>query len=391
LDAVIIDPEPLAEENEMECEEGAPFVLPRHKVLKANFRLDSKAFMLTYNSRAFDLQTWGAFKSFTETTAMSLRATGWSACLEEAGKKYHMHAYYFWNNGEGVKLRNIDKLIFRTVHPRVDRCNVSHPPLFKKAAEHGMWYVYVKKLGTIYSDSNYKPWQSYVPDASWLVSLWTARKMTHEQYEELSSTFRSGHASRMRDLESVRHTERALAVRKHLLHEKKDLEKIKLNDFRTYPEIEEFVSYFMRPSRRRPILAIIGPTGTGKSELAASTLRRICKILSVSDFVEVTVGDNGSLDLSDFNIEMHGGILLDGVGDAQMLADHRETLQGRAKEDRGGKSSTMMYAYSFTLARRAVVATMDNAASNLTFFGNHHWLSDQKNVIALRWTAAAWI
>ena len=47
LDAVIIDPEPLAEVNDLECEEGAPLVLPRHKVLKASFRLDSKAFMLT--------------------------------------------------------------------------------------------------------------------------------------------------------------------------------------------------------------------------------------------------------------------------------------------------------------------------------------------------------
>lgn len=215
--------------------------------------------------------------------------------------------------------------------------------------------------------------------------------MTHEQYEQLSVTFRSGHTSRMQELESVRRTERALAVRKHLLHEKQDLEKIVLDEFRSYPEIEEFVPYFERPSRRRPIFVIIGPTGTGKSELDVSVLRRICKILQVREFIGVTVGDNGVLDMSDFNIEMHGGILLDGVGDAQMLADHRETLQGRAKEDLGGKSATMMYAYPFTLCRRAVVATLDNAASNLAFFGTHHWLSDKKNVIVLRLTAPAWM
>jgi hypothetical protein len=392
LDAVIIDPEPLAGGSDFECEEeGAPFVLPRHKVLQASFRLESKAFMLTYNSKSFDLQTWKAFQSFTKTTAMSLRATGWSACLEEMNKKYHAHAYYFWDNGEGVKLRNIDKFIFLTVRPRVDRCNVTHPPLFKKAAERGLWYVYVMKFGTIYADSNYMPWQQYVPDAAWLVSLWTARKMTHDQYEQLSATFRSGHTSRMQDLECVRRTERALAVRKHLLREKKDLEQIVLRAFRSYPEIEEFVAYFQRPSRRRPIFAIIGPTGTGKSELAAYVLRRICEILRVREFIEVTVGDNGSMDMSDFDIEMHGGILLDGVGDVQMLADHRETLQGRAKVDLGGKSSTMMYAYPFTLCRRAVVATLDNAASNLNFFGTHHWLSDKKNVIVLRLTAPAWM
>jgi hypothetical protein len=195
----------------------------------------------------------------------------------------------------------------------------------------------------------------------------------------------------MQDLACVRRSERALAVSRHLLHEKQDLENIAVSVFRIFPEIEEFVSYFTRPARRRPILAIIGPTGTSKSELAADILRRICFILRVPEFIEVTVEDNGSLDMSDFNIEMHGGILLDGVGDAQMLADHRETLQGRAKKDLGGKSSTMMYAYPFTLCRRAVVATLDNAASNLRFFGAHHWLSQRSNVIVLRLTAPAWM
>ena len=78
-------------------------------------------------------------------------------------------------------------------------------------------------------------------------------------------------------------------------------------------------------------MAIIGPTGTGKSELAAYILRRICDILRVREFIDVTVEDNGSLDMSDFSITMHGGIVLDGVGDTQMLAHHRETLKAVRK------------------------------------------------------------
>ena len=42
-------------------------------------------------------------------------------------------------------------------------------------------------------------------------------------------------------------------------------------------------------------------------------------------------------------METHAGILLDGVGDVQLLVDLRETLQGRAKAERGGKSATMVY------------------------------------------------
>lgn len=95
--------------------------------------------------------------------------------------------------------------------------------------------------------------------------------------------------------------------------------------------------------------------------------------------------------MSEFDIASDAGVLLDGVGDAQMLHRHREALQGRAKEGRGGKSSTMMYSYPFTLCRRAVVATMDLSAANLQHFQKHHWLSDKRNVIVLRLAEQAWV
>ena len=56
----------------------------------------------------------------------------------------------------------------------------------------------------------------------------------------------------------------------------------------------------------------------------------------------MTVQGDGNLDLSRFDVETNAGVLLDGVGDALMLHAHRESLQGRVKEDFGGKSSTMM-------------------------------------------------
>ena len=125
--------------------------------------------------------------------------------------------------------------------------------------------------------------------------------------------------------------------------------------------------------------------------LAADVLRRVGLMLGLSRYKEVTVECDDALDLSEFNIEVDAGVLFDGVGDAMMLHRHREALQGRAKENRGGRSATMMYAYPFTLCRRAVVATMDLSATNLGFFESHHWLSDRRNVILLRLEQRAWI
>ena len=104
----------------------------------------------------------------------------------------------------------------------------------------------------------------------------------------------------------------------------------------------------------------------------------------------MTVEGDSQLDLSEFELTKHAGVLLDGVGDALMLKQHREALQGRAKKCRGGKSATMMYSYAFTLCRRAVIATMDLSAKNLHLLTTDHWLSDSKNVMVLRLTEAAW-
>ena len=51
----------------------------------------------------------------------------------------------------------------------------------------------------------------------------------------------------------------------------------------------------------------------------------------------------------------------------------------------------MIYAYPFTLARRAVVATMDLSAANLQAFDNDHWLSAPRNVIQLWLDEDAWV
>ena len=96
------------------------------------------------------------------------------------------------------------------------------------------------------------------------------------------------------------------------------------------------------------------------------------------------------MDLGEYSHEKHAGILLDGVGDVLFLQRHREVLQGRPKRDRGGKSSTMMYAYPFTLCRRAVVVTMDLSAENLDMLKKDHWLSDPRNVKVLELTSPAW-
>ena len=133
----------------------------------------------------------------------------------------------------------------------------------------------------------------------------------------------------------------------------------------------------------RPMLAIIGATNYGKSLLGAHVLREVGKRIGVDGFLEVTVEGTEHLDFSDFDRRVHAGVLLDGIGDALLLKQNREALQGRPKLCKGARSATMMYSYKYTLCNRAVVATFDLAAANLSAFKVDHWLSSEDNVVVL--------
>ena len=49
----------------------------------------------------------------------------------------------------------------------------------------------------------------------------------------------------------------------------------------------------------------------------------------------------------------------------------------------GAQSATMMYAYWYTVALRAIVATLVLSASNLAAFSKDHWLQNPLDVVHL--------
>ena len=111
----------------------------------------------------------------------------------------------------------------------------------------------------------------------------------------------------------------------------------------------------------------------------------------MTSFLEITVEDTDFFDFSEFSAREHSGVLLDGLGDVELLRRNRETLQGRPKITKGAKSPTMKHAHEFTLCKRAVVATCDLAAANLHLLMQDHWLSDPRNVLTLWLGEPAWV
>ena len=397
----------LSPEGALVTAEDTSATVPGHKVLVSSFRLHSRAFMVTYNSVSFTLDTWRDFKAWAQAFARKYGARAWAACFEESlhaapssgalasGKRYHGHAYFIWMDDVGIFLRSLDPLSFNDVRPRVDICkgpaSAANAWAPRRAALHGLWYVTVIKDGTVHSDTNFKPWLHYSPSAQWLTSLYDAKKMTHELFLKMSADFRTGHAKRKRDADAVVRHELEAAIVSHV---ESEMEALRLRGatrpFKDYPLVAAFVESFRVAEERRPILLLVGGTNTGKSLFAADVLRRVAEVVGTPSFLEVTVENDDNLDLSRFDHRKHAGVIFDGVGDALALWHHRETMQGRPKACCGGRSATMVYAYPFTFARRAVVVTMDLSARNLHLLDTDHWLNDSRNLCCWKLTAPAY-
>ena len=147
-----------------------------------------------------------------------------------------------------------------------------------------------------------------------------------------------------------------------------------------FPDVGRYVTSFQHARRRRPVILILGATGLGKSLMAGQILEKIGQALGLSEYLEITVEDDGHIDFSELDPDKHAGVLLDGLGDLLLLKRNRETLQERQQVLKGGRSQTMRYAYPFTLARRAVVVTMDLSAANIHLLDCDHWLPNSSNV-----------
>ena len=124
-------------------------------------------------------------------------------------------------------------------------------------------------------------------------------------------------AARKRDAEDAQRDVRACAVAHLVARELAGLKSRGLyKETSDFPEVDDYMELFKTSAWRRPVLVIIGATNLGKSVLAARVHEKVADALGLlpAAFAEVTVEDDGHLDLSALDVAKHSGVLLDGAG-----------------------------------------------------------------------------
>ena len=359
-----------------------------------DYRINTTAVLLTYMGVS-DLAQW---RRFTASVCQNYRAwqlKHWCATLEctQTGI-WHSHLMVQFTKKQDCAKT---KFAFEGIPPRADPNDILGDGFCKgkmqESINRGMFYCWADKIGTVRDENgvactagNYEPcWTQarckYAVLGKWPEKLWKAHKLTHEVYERYLFACRDGVIGRKRNLDAVR--ERQITEQQEEERAKRVL-RIRGNAalFQPFPEVpaaRAWLDLFKEDRLRYPLLIVVGPSSTGKTEWAKTLFRSPLelKVGSLEHFPEK---------MRSFTRGTHDGLILDDVRDLQFLVRHQEKVQGKYDATiEFGSTPGGGHAYHRDLYAIPIVVTANHTTLNLELLDTSDWLGSVTNRTVLRW------
>ena len=363
---------------------------------REGFKIRSEGVLLTYQSwpAADAPAVWHRFCTFAEASATAWQVKHWTATMEQNSEGgCHIHLMLQFTTAQ---CRSSCRFMFEGVRPNCSPNDYLNEGVCRKkmqqSIDRGMFYVWADKVGTLRLDSgaicvaaNYEPcWTSaartYPVLGKWPEALWKQRKVTSDKYEQYLFLTRDGVLARKRNLDAVREHEAAVAESAII---EATTKRLRSNPalYRPFPQVpaaQAWLATFQEDRLRCPVLIVLGPSQSGKTEWAKSLFKTP---------LELKVGglDIFPESMRAFDREKHDGIILDDVRDLKFLAEHQDKLQG--KYDARIEFATTpggTCAYSKYLFAAPVAVTINNSTRNLDFLLTHDWLRSERNRILIK-------
>ena len=367
-----------------------------------SYRIQSLGALLTYHN-VVDVAQWRRFVTHVESKVAEWGVRNWCATLERTKQgRLHIHLMMQYNAANSERFSAA--YTFEGL-----KCNVAPNDLLgegfsrrkmQESIDRGMFYVYADKLGTERDSTgaqctagNYFPcWtdkeRTYVVKGRWAQTLWQAHKLSHAVHEEYIFLCREGVLAKKRNLDAVREREAAAALKIEIDERTKRIRENPslYRPFPVVPAAVEWLKVFTRDAMRYPILIVVGPSMSGKTEWAKSLFRKPLelKIGSLEHFPER---------MRSFVRGEHDGLVLDDIRDLAFLVRHQDKLQGKydapvefASTPGGG------LAYFRDLYQVPVVATANRTTANLHFLEDketNDFLGDEGNRVVVHFPLPA--
>ena len=364
------------------------------------FRLQCVAVMLTYNG-AWTLDLWRQFLDFVRRHRTSWNVRWLCATLEKCqARKYHVHLMLQFSKTIDV-LSSAFQFCGMKPNARPEDSAAGGrrgSPSPQRSIDRGFFYVYANKIGTARDEGgdlcvsgNYAPvWTStkmkYAVAGKWAEDLWKQRKLPHEQYGEYLVLCRDGYIARKRALDAVQQAENeAMDAAERQQVTKRIRCNVELfKPFKQFLALQSWLAFFLLDMLRYPILIIMGPSFTGKTELAKS-LFRIPLELKIGALMHFPNA------MRRFCRRTHDGIVLDDVRDLAFITEHQHIFQGKYDTMvEFGSSPCGGSVYEKYLFKIPFVATVNRSTLNKEFLDSHDWLGKPENRILFELNEVPW-
>jgi len=363
-----------------------------------SYRICGQAALFTYQGFT-DVAQWSRFVSYVTEQTHDWAVKHWSATLESnADGKPHCHLMLQFRRSID---RSASAFRFEGLRPNVSTHNILGQGVCKSKLQYsidrGMFYVWADKIGTVRDErgglciaGNYTPcWGEgpyrYQVFGAWPEQLWKQRKLTHDVYERYLYLCRDGVPGRRRNLDAVRDREAQVEEEAEIATVTKRIRSTPglYKSFPVIPEAMAWRALFETDRLRYPILVVLGPSFSGKTEWAKSLFSNPLelKIGSLTYFPDK---------MRQFDRTIHDGLVLDDVRDLNFLSEHQDKLQGKYDarvefaSTPGGTCS-----YSKFLFAVPIVATVNFSTKNLSFLESHDWLRNEGNRVVVNFSGFA--
>ena len=251
-----------------------------------------------------------------------------------------------------------------------------------RAVQHGHFYVSAMKEGTLHADTSYPPWAGgWVPEASWVTSLWKAHKLSHTMYMDLSVKLREGHDRRKACCDAVVLHETTTAHAKEKEEVRARLA-AKARPFKPLPDaIQSWKEQYAEEEERYRMLVLHGPSRTGKSRLARSLFGDRATLV-----VDVQHADHP--DLRAYRRGTHVAVLFDEVMSPKFVVGNKKVLQAHVDGAILGQSATQLYTYEVFLHKTPLMLTTNNWEYGNFSAADRDWI--EANCVAVHINAPVW-
>jgi hypothetical protein len=151
--------------------------------------------------------------------------------------------------------------------------------------------------------------------------------------------------------------------------------------------VESWKRLFLADSQRYPILILMAPSASGKTEYAKSLFQNALEL-------KIGMLENFPGRMKEFDRRQHGALVLDNLGDVGFLQQHEEKIQGKYDQMvEFAPSPTCLYSYFKLLLRVPIVVTCNLAAKRTDLLkpGVHDFLGNLGNRVIVKFRRPTYV